>query len=163
KLRSGAAVPQEPQALAEVMVRDGLLTHFQAEQLLKGRWRNFLINNKYKLLERLGEGGMGQVFLCEHVHLKRRVALKVLPTDQAKDPAALERFYREGRAVAALDHPNIVKVHDIDSDGKLHYLVMEYVEGTSLHDVVRKKGPMAPARAAHYIAQAALGLQHAFE
>src|SRR5262249_14050716 len=148
RLRKEAAVPGEPEALAEAMVRDGLLTRFQAEQLLKGKWRNFLISGKFKLLERLGEGGMGAVFLCEHIRLRRRVALKVLPADQAKNPAVVERFEREARAVATLDHPNIVKVHDVDTDGELHYLVMEFVEGSTLHDIVKKKGPMDFLRAA---------------
>jgi serine/threonine protein kinase len=65
--------------------------------------------------------------------------------------------------VAALDHPNIVRAHDIDQDGGLHYLVMEYVDGSSLQDIVAQHGPMDPVRAAHYVAQAAHGLQHALE
>src|SRR5262245_34770668 len=162
KMRSGEK-SHSPKELAEEMVRDGLLTRFQADQLLAGKWRNFIISGKFKLLERLGVGGMGAVFLCEHIHLRCRRALKVLPSGQAKNPAAVERFYREGRAVAALDHPNIVKVHDIDSDNGLHFLVMEYVEGASLHDIVKKRGPLDPLRCAHYVFQAALGLQHAFE
>src|SRR5205823_1453125 len=93
----------------------------------------------------------------------RLVAVKVLPAAQARDPANLERFEREARAVAALNHPNIVRAHDIDEDKSLHYLVMEYVEGDSLHNVVKKNGPLDPTRAAHYVAQAAAGLQHAHE
>ena len=73
------------------------------------------------------------------------------------------RFYREARAVAALDHPNIVRAYDIDKYEKLHFLVMEYVDGASLQEVVARHGPLDPARAAHYIAQAAVGLQHAHE
>src|SRR5262249_29105231 len=78
-------------------------------------------------------------------------------------PAVVERFEREARAVATLDHPSIVKVHDVDTDGELHYLVMEFVEGSTLHDIVKKKGPMDFLRAAHYVFQTALGLQHAHE
>src|SRR5262245_11564326 len=92
KVRSGPGVPSAPQELAAAMVRDGLLTRFQADQLLQGKWRNFLIGGKFKLLERLGEGGMGAVFLCEHIRLKRRVALKVLPASQAQTPGIIERF-----------------------------------------------------------------------
>src|SRR5262249_14601308 len=95
--------------------------------------------------------------------LRRRVALKVLPAAQADNPTYLERFYREGRAVASLDHPNIVKVHDIDHDGKLHFLVMEYVDGNSLQHIVQLFGRMDVVRATHYVAQAARGLQHAHE
>ena len=119
-------------------MRDGVLTRFQADQLLAGKWRNFLIAGKYKLLERLGAGGMGTVFLCEHIQLRRRVAVKVLPPHQAKNPAALERFYREARAAAALDHPNIVHAYDVDQDGNLHFLVMEYVDGASLQEIVKQ-------------------------
>src|SRR5262245_8463680 len=163
KVRSGPGVPAAPQDLAEAMVRDGLLTRFQADQLLQGKWRNFVISGKFKLLERLGEGGMGTVFLCEHMRLKRRVALKVLPATQSVHSSVVERFEREARAVAALDHPNIIKIHDVDRDGKLHYLVMEYVEGSSLQDIIKKKGPLDALRACHYIFQACLGLQHAHD
>src|SRR5262249_40153676 len=131
KLRANNRLPSEPSKLAGLMVNDGLLTNFQAEQLMLGKWRRFNIG-KYKVLERLGSGGMGSVFLCEHKLMRRRVAVKVLPTAKAEDPSSLERFYREARAVAALDHPNIVRAYDIDVDvdekskAELHFLVMEY-------------------------------------
>src|SRR5262249_43550346 len=83
-----------------------------------------------------------------------------------KDPAAVERFYLEARAVAALDHPNIVRAHDIDVEDtgrKLHFIVLEYVDGTNLHDLVRKHGTLSPLRAAKYIQQAAQGLAHAHQ
>ena len=155
--------PTTPRALADALVDHGLLTNFQAEKLLQGRWRGFVIADKYRLLERLGAGGMGTVYLCEHVHMGRRIALKVLPLAQGEDPACLARFYREARAVARLDHPNIVRAHDIDCEDKLHFLVLEYVDGCNLHEFVRRNGNMDPLRAAHYIRQAALGLQHAHE
>src|SRR5215831_13034303 len=162
KLRAGSVFPSEPSKLAGYMVRDGLLTNFQAEQILQGKWKRFTIG-KYKVLERLGAGGMGSVYLCEHKLMRRRVAVKVMPTAKAEDPSALERFYREARAVAALDHPNIVRAYDIDQHEKLHFLVMEYVDGTSLQEIVARHGPMDPVRAAHYIAQSAVGIQHAHE
>src|SRR5438128_10060519 len=162
KLRAGGAVPPQPGKIAGLLVRDGILTRFQAEQLLQGRWRRFTIG-KYKVLEQIASGGMGSVYLCEHKFMRRRAAVKVLPTARANDPSALERFYREARAVAALDHPNIVRAYDIDQEENLHFLVMEYVDGTSLQELVKKSGPLDLARAAHYISQAALGLQHAHE
>jgi serine/threonine protein kinase len=158
-----APKPETPGQMANAMVRDGLLTNFQADSLLAGKWRGFLINGKYKLLQKVGAGGMGSVYLCEHIHMRRRIALKVLPLSMARDPEAVERFYREARAVAALDHPNIVRAHDIDREDDLHFLVMEYIDGNNLFDIIRRHGPMAVARAAHYIRQAALGLQHAHE
>src|SRR5215470_13853420 len=159
---SAGSLPPDPPGLAFQLVRDGLITHFQAEQFLQGKWRRFTIG-KYKVLERLGTGGMGSVYLCEHMLMKRRVAVKVLPAAKAEDSSSLERFYREARAVAALDHPNIVRAYDIDKDENLHFLVMEHVDGSSLQEIIKKVGPIDVLRAAHYIRQAALGLQHAHE
>src|SRR4029077_20311278 len=105
--------------------------------------------------------GMGSVYLCEHLSMRRRVAIKVLPISKAQDSSALDRVYREARAVAALDHPNIVRAHDIDHDDKLHFLVMEYVDGSSFQDIVKKHGPLPIERAAHYVRQAAVGLDAA--
>ena len=161
RLRTAGVLPDGPKKLGAAMVRDGLLTPFQVQQFRQGKWRGFWISGKYKLLDHLGAGGMGNVFLCEHRSMRRRVAIKVLPVAHAKDPAAVERFYREARAVAALDHPNIVRAHDIDQDGRYHFLVLEYVEGASLQEIVKRGGPMDVDRAAHYVRQAALGLHHA--
>src|SRR4051812_49026747 len=162
KLRAAGQLPSEPTKLAGVLLRDGVLTQFQAEQFLQGKWRRFTLG-KYKVLERLGSGGMGTVYLCEHIMMRRRVAVKVLPTAKAEDSSCLERFYREARAVAALDHPNIVRAYDIDQEENLHFLVMEHVDGSSLQDIIKRHGPMDVLRAAHYIRQSALGLQHAHE
>jgi serine/threonine protein kinase len=161
--RAAGHLPQAIDQFAALLVRDGLLTFFQAKQLKLGRYKRFTIGSKYRLLELIGAGGMGAVYLCEHTLMKRLVALKVLPVEKLEDPSSLERFHREARAVAALDHPNIVRAYDIDQHEKLHFLVMEYVDGNSLQDVVARHGPMDPVRAAHYIAQAAVGLQHAHE
>jgi eukaryotic-like serine/threonine-protein kinase len=163
RLREAGVFPDSPQQLAERMVQGDLLTKFQAEYLLAGKWRGFIIAGKYRLLQRVGAGGMGSVYLCEHILMKRRVALKVLPASDAEDESAIARFHREARAVAALDHPNIVRAHDIDCENKLHFLVMEYVDGSTFHDIVKRHGPMDIGRAAHYIAQAACGLQAAHE
>ncbi|HUR55134.1 MAG TPA: protein kinase [Gemmataceae bacterium] len=162
KLSSASGTPTEPAKMAGMLVRDGILTHFQAEQLLQGKWKRFTIG-KYKVLEKLGAGGMGQVFLCEHKLMRRRVAVKVLPTAKAEDSSSLERFYREARAVAAVDHPNLVRAYDIDQDDNLHFLVMEFVDGTNFHDLIKKFGPLDVTRACHYIYGAAVGLQHAHE
>src|SRR5438105_8034719 len=108
------------------MIKKGLLTRFQAEQLLQGKWRRFTIGN-YKVLDRLGSGGMGNVYLCEHKLMRKRVAVKVLATVSAENPESLKRFYREARAAAALDHPHIVRAHDVGKEDKLHYLVMDFV------------------------------------
>jgi serine/threonine protein kinase len=163
KLTAEPEKPATPKLLAQTMVRDGILTNLQAGLILRGKWKNFIVSGKYKLLEHLGTGGMGSVYLCEHVLMRRRVALKVLPNDKVHDPVLLERFYREARAVAALDHRNIVRAHDIDRDDDLHFLVLEYVDGSSLQHIVEKFGPLPISRAVNAIRQTAEGLQHAHE
>ncbi len=159
--------PQTVDQAAGMLVRDAQLTIFQSKQLKIGKYKRFTIDAKYRLLELIGAGGMGAVYLCEHTLMKRLVALKVLPVEKLEDPSNLDRFHREARAVAALDHPNIVRAYDIDLFDKLHFLVMEYVDGHSLQEIiaryVQEKRWFDPIRAVHYIAQAAVGMQHAHE
>ena len=102
----GGGLPEDPKALADLLVRDGLATRFQADQFLRGKSRGFLIGS-YKVLDRIGAGGMALVYLCEHTRLRRRVAIKVLPTSFAKDEEYLKRFHREaagGRCPGASQH-----------------------------------------------------------
>src|SRR5262249_44745532 len=142
----------------------GLLTQFQAKQLLAGRSNGFKLGS-YIIREQIGQGGMGAVYLAEHEALRRRVAIKVLlpPKDRADTKLALERFLREARAAAALDHPNIVRIQDVSRQGSVNFLVMEYVEGDNLESLLAKGGPITPSRAVRCVAQAAAGLQHAHE
>lgn len=158
----GCSAPDRPHRLARRMVEDGLLTNFQAEQLLKGKYKGFTLGN-YRILERIGRGGMGTVYLAEHKVMRHRVAVKVMPPAQAENPTARERFYREARAAAMLSHPNLVRAHDIDCAAGMHYLVMEYVDGATLAELVARQGPLSADRAAHYVGQAAIGLQYAHE
>ncbi|MCS6975501.1 MAG: protein kinase [Gemmatales bacterium] len=154
--------PTSSSEAAKLLIEKGLLTRFQATMLLAGRYRG-LVLGPYKLLEQIGQGGMGVVYLAEHVKLHRQVALKILPQKSTKDKLALERFYREARAVAALDHPNIVRAYDVGEVDGVHYLAMEYVPGVNLQSHLDKKGPMPWRTAVGFIAQACRGLQHAFE
>lgn len=160
--RSPANAAQAPLDVAKLLILEGLLTFFQAEQILQGKYKRFTIG-QYRILERLGSGAMGTVYLCEHPETRSRVAIKVLPPVYAKNPEMLKRFYREAKAGGALDHENIVRVYDVDQDEKVHFMVMDYVDGSILLDIVRSHGPMSALRAAHYIRQAASGLQHAHE
>jgi WD40 repeat protein/tRNA A-37 threonylcarbamoyl transferase component Bud32 len=155
-------LPRDPGACADALVESGLLTPFQAKQLMAGR-ANSLVLGPYRLLSPLGKGGMGVVYLARHAALGRKVAVKVLAEEQSQERLALERFFREARAAAALDHPNIVRLHDIARAGTTHYLVMEYVDGSDLQALIERTGPLHPVQAAGYIAQAAAGLQHAHD
>ncbi|GIS60176.1 MAG: hypothetical protein CM1200mP2_24010 [Planctomycetaceae bacterium] len=104
---------------------------------------------------------MSSVSLAEHVLMRRRCAIKVLPHKKVNDTSYLERFHREAQAVASLDHPNIVRAYDVDRevDGttEIHFLVMEYVEGHSLQDLIVDDGPRSYRDTADYIRQSATG------
>jgi hypothetical protein len=120
-------------------------------------------HSRYRILAELGRGGMGVVYKAEQTLMDRIVAVKVISKALLDHPDALDRFRREVKAAARLSHPNIVIAHDAEQVGDLHTLVMEYVEGQSLDRVLQKKGPLPVAHACHFVRQAALGLQHAFE
>lgn len=159
----GEERPKEAAGLASRMVADHLLTPFQHDMLLRGRFKGFILKEKYKILDLLGVGGMGRVFLCEHLMLHRRVAMKTLSGSQLKEPGAVERLLREARAVAALDDPNIVRIYDLEREGEVPLVILEYVDGESLQTYVADRGTLSIEETSHYISQAALGLQHAYE
>lgn len=158
----GGSLPNDPEKLAQVFIDAGKLTEWQAKKLVAGKYKGFRLG-KYKLLGEVGKGGMSAVYLAEHILMRRRVAIKVLPKTRVKDSSYLERFRLEARAVAKLDDPHIVRAFDIDNEGDTHYIVMEYVDGQDLHRLVSQSGPLEPEVAADYIAQAAIGLAHAHE
>jgi serine/threonine-protein kinase len=154
------AEASDTQLVCSRLAQAGLLTDWQGQQLLEGRYRGFFLG-KYKMLDQLGSGGMGSVFLAEHVDMRRRVAIKVLSAIRVHDTSYLGRFHREARAAAALDHPNIARAFDVGNDGDIHYLVMEYIAGRDLHSIVARDGPLDFVTAADYIRQTADGLAHA--
>jgi len=139
-----------------------LITPWHIEKIKLGKYRGFFIG-KYKLLGLLGTGGMSSVYLAEHSIMKKRRAIKVLPRKRVNDKSYLDRFYLEGRAAASLDHPNIVRVYDIDNDGDTHYMVMEYVKGEDLYQKVERTGPVDCDLCVDYIQQAATGLLNAHQ
>ena len=115
----------------------------------------------YRIEALIGRGGMGTVYLAEQVHLRRRVALKVLPPSLADDPDFRERFIRESQLAASIDHPNIMPVHDAnDADGVL-YLAMRYVEGSDLKSVLSREGRLSPTKSLAVLEQVARGLDAA--
>ncbi len=166
ELESSEIDLNDSKATARAFINAGDVTSWQAEKLLAGKHKGFFLG-KYKLLRLLGRGGMSAVYLAEHSVMKRRCAIKVLPANRVDDSSYLGRFHLEAQAAAALDDPHIVRAYDVDqfSDGKsvVHFLVMEYVEGRDLHQVIMREGPLTPIDAAEYVRQAAMGLHHAHE
>ena len=118
---------------------------------------------RYRVLALLGAGGMGAVYKAEHRLMERVVALKVMNRALVASETTVDRFRREVKAAARLSHPNIVAAYDAEQAGAVHFLVMEYVEGTDLARWLAAHGPLPADEACDYIRQAALGLQHAHE
>ena len=148
-----------PEQIAQRLVQTGRVTRWQANMLLAGRTRFFL--GKYKLLDKLGEGGMGTVFKAEQSPLGRIVAVKLMAEALVSSESSVARFRREIQAAAALNHPNIVLAYDADCVGNTHFLVMEYVQGEDLASLARRRGALPVGEACGYVLQAAHGLAHA--
>ena len=153
-------------AIATALVDRQALTEWQSEKLLQGRHKGFILG-RYRLLSLLGAGEMSAVYLAEHIMMERRCAIKVLPANKVQDTSYLGRFHREARAVAAMNHLNIVRAYDVDkqteSGTDIHFLVMEYVEGRNLEQIVKDRGPLDYVMAVDTIRQAADGLGHAHQ
>jgi serine/threonine protein kinase/formylglycine-generating enzyme required for sulfatase activity len=156
------AQDSDSRALARALVRRGRLTRYQINEVAAGRGKSLRIGS-YVVLERLGEGGMGQVFKARHQHMDRVVAIKVMRKESLQSADSVRRFYQEIKAAAALMHPNIVMAFDAGQVGTTHYYSMEYVDGPDLDRLVSQSGPLPVAQACDFIRQAALGLQHAHE
>lgn len=116
---------------------------------------------EYSLERELGRGGMGIVYLAREVLLDRDVAIKVLPTLLARNPAARERFLREARMAASLSHPHIVPIHRVGEAGGFVFFVMSYVEGETLGERIRNRGPLSPAEASRIVREVAWALAYA--
>jgi len=153
-------LPKDPEKIAKLLVKKRLLTEWHVEKLLSGKYKGFFLG-KYKLLGHIGTGGMSSVYLAEHTRMGDKRAIKVLPKSRVKDATYLARFQLEAKAIASLHHPNIVLAHDLDNDGDVHYIVMEYVDGVDMQQMVKQDGPLELGVAAEMVAQAARGLHHA--
>jgi serine/threonine-protein kinase len=152
----------DPRAAAQHLLKKSCLTPYQVNQIFQGQATGLALG-QYRLLERLGEGGMGQVFKARHQAMGRIVALKVIRKDRLENERAVKRFRREIQMAGQLQHPNVVLAFDADHVGGTHFFAMEYVDGTDLARLVKQGGPLPVATACDYIRQAALGLQHAHE
>lgn len=161
---TAASVPagDTPAALAERMVAAGTITRLHATNLLAGRTQGYFVG-PYKLLDKLGRGMNGHVYLGEHTVLKRRVAVKVLQRTGSEADEAAKRFEREAKAASALNHPAVAQVYDFIRDDQFTYLLMQFVDGQNLIQLLKREGRMAPRRAARLMRQAAEGLHHAHQ
>jgi eukaryotic-like serine/threonine-protein kinase len=157
-----AAHFDDSKELLTELVRRGWLTAFQMAPLLQGRPQDLRVG-PYVLLQRLGQGGMGNVYKARHELLNRVVALKVVRKDVEDYAGNERRFRREIQVTAQLSHPNIVVAHDAGCADGAYYFAMEYVEGIDLSRLVKQSGPLPITQACDAIRRAALGLQHAFE
>ena len=146
--------------LADQLVYNGVISSYQAEQLKSGRTKFNL--GPYVITGWIGQGGMGQVFKGEHMVLGRVSAIKVLPLDKTTD-YAISNFHREIKLQARMDHPNLVRAYDAGHDGKVHFLVTEYVPGRDLRRLIRNQGKLTVAEGSGVIMQIARGLYYAHQ
>jgi eukaryotic-like serine/threonine-protein kinase len=153
--------PSEPAELASRLVTDGVLTDFQARQILKGKPQGLMFGS-YIILEFLGKGTMGKVYKARHRMMGRVVALKILDSRYVSNSTrSLARFQREMQLVGRLDHPNVIRAFDADRVADCHFIAMEYMAGMTLEDLLKSKGALPPADVVYYGSQAAEGLAHA--
>ncbi|MDA1049162.1 MAG: DUF1080 domain-containing protein [Planctomycetota bacterium] len=150
------------QSALAICVSNGLLTPFQAAMIAAGN-SALLRLGQYLLLDEIGAGGMGRVYRAKHTPMDRVVALKILSKELVSTTDAVARFQREMRAAARLIHSRIVTAFDAGCDGDTHFLVMEYVDGTNLHQIVKEHGPLDVADAVGCVRQIAEGLAFAHE
>src|SRR5262249_33693499 len=132
------------------------------EMLLAGRTSGFTLG-QYRILDQIGRGGMGKVFKAVHLTMYRVVAIKLVSSALIKTDKGRQMFQREVRAAARLMHSNIVTAYDANQTGGRHYLVMEYVDGPNLEQLVREQGPLTIGQACDFVRQVANGLQYASE
>jgi serine/threonine-protein kinase len=159
RVRAGS-YPADALNLAARLVKKGVLTTYQARRLLHGQGDGLAID-RYILLDRLGRGAMGKVYKARHRFMGRIVALKFITREYLTRPNALPRFLREMRVVGRLDHPNIIRALDAEEIGHDPCIVMEYVPGRDLEQLLGARGPLPPGDVAHWALEAALGLAHA--
>jgi serine/threonine-protein kinase len=158
----GGLYSDNPVRLAARLVKNGTLTEYQARCLLHGRDQGLVIG-RYVILDCLGKGSMGRVYLARHRLMDRLVALKFISGRYLGRTGSLARFFREMRLVGRLDHPNIVRALDADQAGDIPYIVMEYVPGRDLGRMLLERGIFTPAEVVSHAAQAAKALHHAHE
>ncbi len=158
-----AATGKDVSHFTNWLVKKQYVTEYQAAQMLRGHANHFFLN-QYKILDRIGQGRMAGVYKAVH-ELGQLVAVKVLPPSKLKDKETFGRFQREARLAMQLKHPNIVRTFEVGQagEGRYHYLVMEYLDGETLEELLKRRGKLPPHEAARLLYQALLGLQHIYD
>lgn len=161
----GSARTDEPQTLTDVLLSRDYVTRHQLNRLRQEfeAKRSSQRIPGFQIISRLGAGAMATVFLAKQLSLDRHVAIKVLPKKFSGNEKFIERFYKEGRAAAQLNHPNIVAAYDVGSAGEHHYFVMEYVDGSTVFDQIMKAKRFREAEAISIVLQVAKALEHAHD
>lgn len=152
--------PRDPEQFAKVLREKGTISDYQSQVLLQGKGGSLTFSN-YLLVSQLGVGASGHVFRAKHKLSGREVAIKVLATTVAQNEKSVKRFHREVQATAKLAHPNIVRAVDAGEFNGQHYMVMEFVAGEDLSNLVKAKGPLPPNDAVRCLLDAARGLEYA--
>lgn len=146
---------------AKWLIARHFITEYQAKLIARGQVDNFFLG-QYKLVERIGQGRMAGIYKGVH-RLGQTVAIKVLPPSKAKIPELFTRFQREARMAQQLRHPNVVRAFQMAESGGVFYIVMEFLEGETLEDYLKRRPKMPPVEAVRLIYQALQGLQHIHE
>lgn len=153
---------EDADSFAQELIEHDTLTAYQARALSRGRWKGLVLGN-YVIVEKLGKGGMGQVYKARHDRMGRTVCLKVLRSSGRRSPEVVERFRREIKTHSALSHPNFVVAHDADEAEGIQFLVMEFIDGRDLSRRVKDDGPASVGEALVMMRQVAAALQYAHE
>ncbi len=161
KAEAGAAAG-DVNRFSKWLVAKNYVTEYQCGLLMRGKSDHFFLGD-YKLLDRIGQGRMAGIYEAQHIHSGQRVACKVLPPSKAKDKETFARFQREARLAVKLKHPNIVRTFQMGKSEGVYYIVMEYLDGETLEEILKRRGKLPPQEAARLIHQALLGLQHIHE
>lgn len=156
----GVEIETGSEALLSRLISDGHITEFQADKFRAGKASDIYFGD-YVVIDKLGQGGMGTVLLAKHRRMDRKVAIKVLPVTVLESKDAVARFYQEVKVAAQLTHPSIVHAYDAGEHHGFHYLVMEYVPGHDLAQVLSQLGLIPSSLAMDYILQTASGLEYA--
>lgn len=155
-----------PETLGNLLIAGGYLTHTQLNRIGQAMDEDSMYRPAqqipgFQVLSKLGQGAMAVVFKAKQLSLDRIVAIKVLPKRLSENPEFVERFYREGRAAARLNHAHIVQAFDVGESGGYHYFVMEYIDGQTIYDVIQDGKRLEEAKALRMMLQSAKALEHA--